>query len=260
MRDGPKILFADIETSPLEVYCWQLGDQNINLGQLKKDWHLMSVAARWAHDPAGKVLYKDQSGRKDVSNDLELCEWAWNLLDRADVIIGQNSKAFDIKKLYARFKIHKLKPPSPFQQMDTLKMARKHFAFTSNKLAYLSETLCERYQKSEHAKFPGLELWKECLGGNPEAWREMAHYNKIDVLATEETFQELQPWDNGLNLDVYSEGDRPVCNCGSSKLQQRGYAFTKLGRYARYQCMSCGRWHRGGQNLHDASKRATILR
>ena len=85
----------------------------------------------------------------------------WKLLDEADIVIGQNSKAFDIKKLNARFIIHGMQPPSSYRQIDTKILAKKHFNFTSNKLEYLSDKLNVKYKKQTKRKFSGFEMWKE---------------------------------------------------------------------------------------------------
>ena len=100
-----------------------------------------------------------------------------------------------------------MQPPSNFKQIDTLKLARKHFALTSNKLAYMTDKLCTKYKKLTHHKFEGFELWKECLDGNLKAWKEMEKYNKHDVLALEELYTKLIPWDSSVNFTLY--GDSP---------------------------------------------------
>ena len=38
---------------------------------------------------------------KDKMNDFEICKELWKLLDEADVVIGHNGDAFDIKKTNA---------------------------------------------------------------------------------------------------------------------------------------------------------------
>lgn len=97
------------------------------------------------------------------------------MLDEADIVITQNGRKFDQKKLNARFILNGFKPPSSYKHIDTLVIARKHFGFTSNKLKYMTDKLCTKYKKLDHSKFPGMELWRECLKGNSEAWTEMEH-------------------------------------------------------------------------------------
>ncbi len=256
---GPKILLLDVETAPMLGYVWGLWENNVALNQVKSDWHLLSWAAKWFGDK--KVMYQDQRNAKNIENDKAILQGIWNLLDEADIIITQNGKSFDSKKLNARFILNGMKPPSPYKHIDTLIIAKKHFAFTSNKLEYMSDKLCTKYKKIKHAEFGGFELWKECLAGNPKAWREMERYNKYDVLALEELYTKLQPWDNSIDFNVYSDDDSIKCNCGSSSLSKRGFHFTASGKYQRFQCQSCKAWYSAKgekNNLLSKSKRLSL--
>lgn len=61
----------------------------------------------------------------------------------------------------------------------------------------MTDKLCARFKKSAHKKFPGFELWKQCLARNKEAFKEMEQYNKMDVLSLEELYTKISPWDKG---------------------------------------------------------------
>jgi DNA polymerase elongation subunit (family B) len=190
-----KVLIFDIETAPILAHVWGLFDQNVGLNQIQSDWHVLSWAAKWADDPSSKILYQDQRNAKDVTNDKKILESIRDLLDQADLVVTQNGIKFDSKKLNARFLFHDIKSPSSYRHRDTLRMAKKHFNLTSYKLEYMTDKFCKKYKKLKHKKFPGHELWKECLKGNKEAWKEMEKYNKHDVLATEELYNILKEWD-----------------------------------------------------------------
>lgn len=247
----PKILTIDIETAPLEVYAWGLFDQNIGLNMIKKDWSIMSFAAKWLD--AKEVIQVDV-GRQ---SERRLLNHLWQLMDDADIIVGQNSQKFDVKKINARFIQHGMKPPSSFQQIDTLKLAKKSFAFTSNKLEYMSDKLCAKYKKLQHKAFPGMELWTECLKGNKKAWSAMAEYNIFDVLATEELYKKLAPWGVGINFNVYYGDENARCTCGSSDFSKNGYAYSSTGRFQRFQCKKCGSELKARQNLNKNKKMLT---
>lgn len=261
---GPKILVVDLETAPILAYVWALFDQNVSLEQIKKQWFILSWSAKWlesedksiVYGPHRDMMYMDQSKCKNIENDKHIVKQLHKLFNEADIIVGQNSKRFDVKKANARFIKYKMKPPSPYKQMDTLQIAKKHFSFTSNKLENLTEELCVKYKKSKHKKFAGFSMWKECLNGNLEAWKEMRKYNPMDVLSTEELFHILAPWDQSINYNLYTlENSEITCNCGNSKLQRRGYAYTTNGKYQRFQCVSCGTWSRGNKNLVTKDRR-----
>lgn len=256
--NGPKVLLLDIETAPIIAHCWSLWENNVSLDQIVSDWHILSWSAKWLGDAPNKIMYADQSKAKDIKDDKVILQKIWNLLDEADVIIGQNSKKFDQKKLNARFVIHGMQPPSSYKHVDTLEIAKKHFAFTSNKLAYMSEKLNKKYKKLKHKKFPGHEMWVECLKGNKEAWRCMEKYNKYDVLALEETYQSLMPWDNTINFNVYHDDTTIKCHCGSTEFHNNGYAYTASGKFQRYKCIKCGSETRGRVNLLSKEKKASL--
>ncbi len=237
-KSKQRVLFLDIETAPLIANAWGLFDQNIALNQIQTDWHVLSWSAKW--HGSKKLLYMDQRKAIDVTDDNKILAGIWKLLDQADVVIGQNSKRFDVKKLNARFIQHGFKPPSSYRQIDTLQLAKKHFAFTSNKLEYLTDKLNTKYKKLKHSKFPGFELWKQCLIGNQSAWKEMEKYNKWDVLSLEELYEKLVAWDESVVIE--QDG---TCNCGADKWIKKGFRFTNSRKYVRLKCNECGTERKG---------------
>lgn len=249
----------DIETAALRAYAWGLFDQNIGLNQIECDWHIISWAAKWIDKP--KLFYMDQRHEKNVENDKKILKGIWNLMDEADVIVSQNGKAFDIKKLNARFVIHGMPPPSPFQQIDTRILAKRHFAFTSTKLEYLSDKLC-KHKKMKTKEFQGFDLWKECLRGNIRAWNELKLYNCRDVIATEELYKRLAPWGTSVNLNVFDSVEQFRCKeCGSKNVSRNGTRSNRTGKYARFVCRDCHAWgHTEGakHNLMTKGKKASL--
>lgn len=252
----PKMLFIDIETAPMLGFIWDLFDQNIALNQIKSDWHLLSFCAKWADNK--ELIYADQSKSKNIEDDRKLLEQIWKLLDEADIVVGQNIKRFDRKKINARFLMHGMKPPSSYRLIDTLTIMKSNFALTSNKLEYATDKLNKKYKKLKHAKFPGFSLWSQCLKGNKEAWAEMERYNKYDVLALEELYYILAPWDKTINFDVYNDEVEHVCSCGHKEFKNKGYAYTSSGKFKRYLCTACGKESRGKLNLLSKEKRHSL--
>lgn len=256
---GPRILTLDIETAPLESYHWGLFDQNIGLNQIKTEWTVLSVSAKWLGEK--KVLYFDTGGRgaKRVRDDFELLKKLWVLLEEADIVVGQNAKEFDLKKIHARMLMHGLPPYSPVRVVDTFLAAKRHFGFTSNKLEWLSKLT--KTKKRVKRTFAGFELWKECLADNAAAWKEMRLYNSDDVLATEELYLKLRPWiENHPNVAAYGDATEPQCpKCGSFKLKKRGFAYTQSGQHQRYECLACGGCSKAKGNLAPKAKRGALL-
>lgn len=257
-----QILTFDIETSPIEAYVWGLWDQNVPVDFIKTDWTIFSWAAKWL----GKreVLFQHTGGRgiDKVRDDKPLLKGIRDLLDAADIVVAQNGKRFDVRKINARLIQHGIAPPSPYRVIDTMLVARKYFAFTSQKLKWTSSILTDT-PKDEHKRFPGFELWKECLLDNPAAWSEMEKYNKRDVRATEKVYLKLRPWiDNHPNIGVFTEAEKPLCpKCGSDKVIRQGQRFSikQQGIYNRYTCAACGGWSRGKVMQLPLGKRRSLL-
>ncbi len=253
----PKILTLDIETAPIEAYVWSLWKQNVGLNQITTEWSLLSYAAKWLGQK--RVIYKDNRDQEDPRDDAALMEDLWHLLNDADIVIAQNGLKFDLRKIRARFILLGYKPFSPVKVVDTMLEARKAFAFTSNKLEWLSDKLSDT-KKLKHKKFPGFELWSECLKHNREAWNEMRAYNKVDVLATEEVYLTIRPWVQGHpNIAVFDDQEHTRCPCcGSANLTQDGHAYTQVGQYLRYVC-ECGAWSRSRYTVNTIEKRKALL-
>ena len=259
--NGPKILIFDIETIYMKVWTWGLYDQNHPHSSVTDDWAVISWAAKWLGDSPKNVMYEDNRKAKNIRDDKKLLEKIWDLLNESDIVITKNGIKFDVKKLNARFAINKVrggKPPSPYKHIDTERIARGKFAFTSNSLDYLTEKLCKKYKKLKHKKYPGISMWHACAEGDMKAWNEMKRYNIHDVLSTEELYGILYPWDNSINFNLWRDGDEILCNCGSDDLQKRGFSRTSGGRYQRYQCQDCGTWTRSKENLLTKEKRKSL--
>lgn len=246
MQPNNRVLVFDIETAPMLAYVWGLHEQNVALNQLHSDWHVMAWAAKWLGED--KVIYKDQRGAPEISDDKELLKPLWALLDEADIVITQNGKSFDSKRLNARFIMHGMKPPKPYKHIDTYLLVRGVADFTSNKLEYLTDKLCKKYKKLSHKEFPGMELWKACLKGNRKAWDCMKRYNIHDVLSTEEFYGKIKAWAPQLMPKPFTtNGDPTKCDtCGKNGLLSRwGWSYTRTTKTQRMQCKGCGAWMMG---------------
>jgi len=260
-QDGPKILFLDTETAPVRAFVWRLFKENVGLNQIQTDWFLLSFCAKWLGQD--DVIYQDLRGYVKEEDDSLLLDTLWELLDDCDIVVGHNMKGFDVKKINARFLSMGYDCPSPYKIVDTLEIAKKQFGFTSNKLAFLTDKLCMKYKKSEHGKFHGFHLWDECLKDNPDAWRELEEYNKLDVLSLEELYLKLRSWDSKHpNVGLYYNDDKMRCNtCGSdAMIKQYGkYAYTNLSKFETYRCDNCGSHKRMRKNVRTKEQMRNTL-
>src|SRR3546814_5924754 len=91
-----------------------------------------------------------------------------------------------------------------------------------------------------------FRAWLAYMRGDEKAWKEMEEYNIVDTLSVRDVYHAMRPWiRNHANLAVHIEADTVVCpKCGGNHLHRRGYAYTNVGKYARYQCVDCGGWAR----------------
>jgi len=231
-----KVLVFDVETSPIKAYVWGLKDQFISLNQIIEDWKIIAWGAKWLGEK--EVFYADLSKKTERA----LLKDIWKLLDKADIVITQNGKSFDSKRLNARFIHYKMLPPSPYKHIDTYLLVKSAADFTSNKLEYLTDKLCTKYKKLSHSQFPGMSLWSECLKGNKKAWAVMKEYNIHDVLSTEELYQAVKAWGPQNMPRVYSELLK--CSACGSSAQRRGTEIKGKTLVQRTRCINpmCGKW------------------
>jgi hypothetical protein len=236
-----QVLYFDIEHAPTRGWVWR--NYESNLIETDKDWYLLSFAYKWAHEKkVHTVALPDFEGYdKDKECDKHLAIELWKLFDAADVLIAHNGDKFDIRKANARFLTHGLRPPSPAKSIDTLKLARRHFAFSSNRLDDLGNYLgCGR--KLAHT---GKHLWFSCMAGDPKAFALLRRYNAQDVRLLERVYEKLKPWDQKHpNLTAWGEGvGCPVCE--STNFQRRGVMVKVSAKRQRLHCQDCGHWFSG---------------
>lgn len=182
----PKVLIIDIETRSLTVKTFGLKDQNIGLDQVIDDGGILCWSAKWLG--TDKVFYEETKG--DKSKEKTILKKLKKLMDEADIVMGQNSKSFDVPIINGLFLYYDLLDDvKEYRQIDTLRMSRT-YKFLSHKLQYMSGKLC-KIKKHTHSKFPGMSLWIEYEAKNPLAFAEMKKYNMADVEATEELFLKL---------------------------------------------------------------------
>lgn len=227
-----KLLFFDIETTPLISYTWGTYDQTVI--EVMEEWYLLCFSYKWQ----GKSVKAEKliNGKK---TERELVVKMWKLLDEADVVVAHNGRKFDVKKVNAKFLEYGLDVPSPYKIIDTLTEARKYFALTSNKLDSIGKYL----GVGRKVKHPGFEMWKGCMENEDKWWKLMIKYNKQDVLLLEKVYQKLLPW---ITQPTALWSKVPCPHCGSPETQNRGKATTGGGKTRkRHQCTDCGKWFLG---------------
>lgn len=226
----PKIVLFDLETSPNLGYVWGKYDQDVI--RFQAEWDLLS----FSYKPLGeKCVVIGQ----DTSTEEELVKELWKLFDENDILIAHNAYRFDILKSNVKFAQYNLGPPSPYKVIDTLRIAKRHFAFNSNKL----DDLARFFGFKPKLQTGGFDTWLGCMNGEAKAWKKMLAYNKYDTELLERVYYKLRPWmANHPNLGDVSQADHVCPKCSSPRLEKRGFTQTRAGIKQRYQCKNCGGW------------------
>lgn len=242
MESAMKILLLDIESSPNTAHVWGLWQQNVSINQLMESSYVLCYAAKWYGEKEVMFDSVHKSRPKTMLKGIH------GLLNDADAVVHYNGTKFDIPTLNKEFLLHSFNPPSPYKQIDLLRVVRSNFRFPSNKLDYVAQRL-NLGKKHEHE---GHELWVKCMNGDKDAWKRMEKYNIQDVVLLENLYGHLLPWiKSHPNHNLFSDGH--VCpNCSSSSLQRRGTAISATGTYQRYQCRSCGTWSQSTKSIKSS--------
>ena len=252
-----KIFTFDIETSPHLSFHWGRWQQNISKIFTMEESRMICWAGKWYGEKEISFMSEWDDGQD------AMIEGIWTMLDEADVVIGFNSNKFDIKRVNAEFLRLGLGSPSPYQKIDLLLQARKHFAFSSNKLADL---LAELDLSPKLTEDVNMSLWIDVVYGRKKrAQQTMKRYNKQDVRSTEEFYDYLLGWIDphpnwGLFVDDVSDPNKPVCpNCGGRHLSKHKKRYTKVKSYMQWHCNSCGKYSKGRKALASAKEDQGIL-
>jgi len=235
---GPKILFYDIETSPLLAYVWGAYQQNII--RAVKDREILCFAYKWFG--SSKIYFESRQGKRGLTSERALVSKLWDLIDKADIVLGYNSESFDNKVADTKFLIHNLGRPSPYKSIDPCRINRRKFKFTTNKY----ENVCRELGIVGKVKHRGFDMWEEVMRNDPRGWEEMKKYNMGDIPGLEQIYLRIRPWiDSHPHIGLLTSALTSCPSCGSDKIQSRGCAHTRTAQYTRYQCCNCGSWSRG---------------
>lgn len=249
IKDPMKRLIIDIETSAMRGRFWGLWDQNIGLNQLENPTQMLSFAAKWYGQKKTYFFAEYEVGKS------AMVKAAWDLLDEANVLIHFNGDKFDRRHLNREFHEERLGPPSPYQQIDLMKVAKKYFYLPSNKLEYIL-----RWNGFEgKVQHSGFGLWTAVESGDQKARALFKKYNIGDVVKLEPLYDELKPWiENHPNMQLFvPRGEEPSCpTCGSTNYNLDGTAARgNLSRVQRYKCKDCNRGFSGRLSVIRAEER-----
>ena len=235
---NPKLLYFDIELSHTIYSLWGCGKQYVSSKRIKKDWIVLSYAAKWVCTDS---LFSKVMRPREIKNwdDKRLVKGLWDLFNQADIIIGHNLNGFDIKKMNWRFEMCGLGVTTPYRVVDTLTIARRVFGSPAD-LNYLAKRFDLNGGKNPMCE----DDWDRCEAGDPEALRKMREYNENDVIIGEGVYLRLRKWDKyHPNMGLYYETNKARCkNCGSWDLDidYNNTVTTSANTWACWTCKNCG--------------------
>lgn len=244
-QDKPvKVLLYDIENTSIQIEAWRTWQTDAV--RVTREWYILSVAWKWLGEKQTHclTLADFEAFEQDPRDDTDLVKAFYPIFNEADILIAHNGNKHDQRKMNARFIFHGLKPPSPYQQIDTYLVAKRLFAFTSNRLDELGKYLGVG-QKDKITP----NVWEACMQGDRKSFEKMAKYNKKDVELLERVYKKLRGWDrrhpfigvSGPRRKRFSEMEGLVCpRCGSNRLSSKGWKETVASYYRQYQCLDCG--------------------
>lgn len=243
---GMKVLFLDIETTPIEAYTWGIWQQNVAISQIIAPTRMLCWAAKWEGED-----YVYFASEKDWTREVMVQE-IYDLVCQADAVCHYNGTQFDMKHLNREFLELGLPPPENYKNIDLLRVVKQSFKFPSNKLEYVALTL----GIGSKLENPGMKMWIDALAGDAAAWQLMEEYNVQDVLLLERLYEKLQGWIKGHpNRALWVEDQsNPICpNCGGTHLILKGIERpARVNAYQRYKCNDCGANSRGRKIISKA--------
>lgn len=244
---GMKILYLDIETTPMEALVWGSWQQNVYIDQIINPQRTMCFSAMWQGGPNQFFAEWQDGGHEGM------VEAAYELLNEADAVVHYYGSQFDIPHLNTEFLKAGLTPPSPYKQIDLKFAVSKNFKLPSNKLQYVS-TLFGTDGKDKME----MDDWKGCMAGDKKSQKKMEKYNRKDVDLLDELYQRLLPWVKQLpNRNLY---DGAGCAaCGSVRVRADGLYYTALSEYNRYYCNDCGYWMRASKRNGGVILQGAVL-
>lgn len=235
-----KILLWDIETWPITATTWDLWPRNgLDHKNILNDWGIICAAWKWLGE---KPVHAQWISPLHPNNDIDVIKALHKVLSEADVLVAHNGDEFDLKKFNARAIKHGLPPLPPIKTIDTLKVAKKYFNFTSNRLDYLGGFLGVGRKIPTH-----FGMWLDIMKGDAESLARMVKYNKQDVRLLEDVYLKLRPFmTDHPNENLFNVVD--VCPvCGGKKFKKQGFKYTRQGAKQQYQCLAdkCHAWFVG---------------
>ncbi len=249
------VLAFDIETLPMIASTFRLFKANIRQESIIENTSIFCASWRMVDQngnpksPVESVTILDDQKRfnRNIYDDEHVVRKLKGALDKADVYLFQNGQAFDLRHFNTRALNHGLDPVPNKQCIDTLKQARKHFRFDSNKLDFMGRFL----RQGEKMDTGGMELWDNIIqskyppvGKEPDrdltikSIKYAEKYCRQDVNLLIKVYKRLRPYITLPNFSLYL--GKVGCNhCGGQHYRFLQWRYNAATKKARCWCYSC---------------------
>ena len=237
-RRKVRVLFYDIETSPIKAWVWRVGKQVIRHHQLDDEYNLsgiICVGYKWNDRNPAKVIGWDYS-EQDSERVIERFD---KIAEKADIVIGKNSDRFDVKHLNTQRMIAGLPGlPNWLNNTDDVeRQFRKNFYFPSYSLDYLSKTLLKNKGKNDMR----FDDWINIVNQKSRSsYRKMLDYCKKDVEDTAKLWNYANAhFKPKFNMATFN---RDICcrTCGSNRIKKNGTRPRGKTTYQMFFCNNHG--------------------
>ena len=245
-----RVLILDVEMSKCIYYTFP-SHRPVKLNpkdKIQGQFMLTAAWKWWGEDEVhlASVLDDKRRFKKDPTDDFYVVSSLCDAVKEADIVVGHNSDAFDIKHLAFLAYKHDLEPLPVTHSIDTLKQARKRFKNDSLSMDAIVKARGLTYKTDVLNK---NKVWNDATSGDPEAIKIIGEYNIDDVNVQEEMFEDMLPWMVNIPslhlVDGKEENGRVCAKCGEKhNLIQRGVWYNKArnAKYHRFSCNTCGSW------------------
>lgn len=233
----PKILFFDIETSPVLAWIWKTGSKIcVTHEQVKRGMKSDIICICWKWNSEKTVHALDWGINKQDST--KMIDEFTNEIEKADIAIAHNGDKFDVRHINTQRLLHNQKPIAWPTTEDTLSQFRKYFYFPSYKLDFIGKTLTNTGKDKMV-----FQDWIDVVEHkNSKVLKKMVKYCKNDVILLEKIFNRASIFFKPkTNMGLIKGTGRFACpRCGSNRVQSNGLRRTLAKTYQRLRCHSCG--------------------
>jgi len=228
----PKVLFYDIETSPLKVWTFRIGSKiSVPYSSIVEGskMDIICAAWKWGHE---STIHSETWGYKK-QNSSTLVKKLSDEIEKADIIIGHNADNFDWKHLNTQRLMHGLSGIDWSKASeDTLKQIRRHFYLPSYKLDYIASML------GIGEKSPmSLSDWIDIVEKKDERKLDkMVKYCKRDVLLLQKVYNKIKPYVRPKREYLSKDVDVKCVLCGSGHVIRFGTYAYKQKVFQKFFC------------------------